>query len=48
MIGVCPILFVGYKVAKRTRFHRADEIDLFKNLDEIEEYHRTYVPTPPK
>ncbi|KAK5653901.1 hypothetical protein OQA88_7826 [Cercophora sp. LCS_1] len=48
MIGVCPILFVGYKIAKRTRFHQADEIDLFKDVDEIEEYQRTYVPTPPK
>lgn len=48
MIGICPILFVGWKLLKRTRFHRSDEIDLFKNLDEIEEYERSYVKSPPR
>lgn len=48
MIFICPVLFVGYKLVKRTRFLRADEIDLFKNVGEIDEYQRTYVPTKPR
>ncbi|KAK3324610.1 putative carnitine transport protein [Cercophora scortea] len=47
MIGVTPLLFVGYKIFMRTKFHRAEEIDLLKNLDEVEEYQRSFVPTPP-
>jgi len=48
MIGICPILFVGWKLLKRTRFHRSDEIDLYQNLDEIDEYERNYVKSPPR
>lgn len=48
MIGVCPALFLGWKVLKKTRFYRADEVDLLKNVDEIDEYQRTFVPSPPK
>ncbi|KAK3312411.1 putative carnitine transport protein [Apodospora peruviana] len=48
MIGVVPLLFLGYKVFMRSRFYAADEIDLYKNVAEIEEYQRTYVPMPPK
>ncbi|KAK3687383.1 putative carnitine transport protein [Podospora appendiculata] len=47
MIGVTPLLFVGYKIFMRTKFHRANEIDLLKNLDEVEEYQRSFVPSPP-
>jgi len=45
MIGICPILFVGYKIIMRTRFHKATEIDLFEGVEEIEEYQRDFVPT---
>ena len=48
MIGVWPVLFLGYKIIRRTSFHVSEEIDLFRNLDEIEEYQRTFVPTPPE
>ncbi|KAK4660977.1 General amino acid permease AGP2 [Podospora pseudocomata] len=48
MIAVCPILYLGYKFVNKTKLHRSDEIDLVKNVDEIEEYQRTYVPSPPK
>ncbi|KAK0712248.1 amino acid permease-domain-containing protein [Apiosordaria backusii] len=48
MIAVCPILYLGYKFVKKTKVYRSDEIDLVKNVDEIEEYQRTYVPSPPK
>lgn len=45
MIGVCPVLFVGWKILKRTKWHRLEDVDLFQNLEEIEEYQRTYVPS---
>lgn len=48
MVGVCPLLFVGYKVLKRSKFHKPEEVDLLKNLDEIEEYEATYEPQPAK
>ncbi|KAK0643431.1 amino acid permease/ SLC12A domain-containing protein [Cercophora newfieldiana] len=45
MIGICPLLFLGYKLVHRTHFRKAATIDLYENLDEIEEYQRTFVPT---
>ncbi|GAB1316695.1 proteinral amino acid permease agp2 [Madurella fahalii] len=48
MIGICPCLYLGWKFLKRTKICRADEVDLVKNLDEVDEYERSYVPTPPK
>lgn len=48
MIGVCPILYVAYKVLKRSRFYKPEEVDLFKNLDEIEEHQTNYQPRPAK
>ena len=48
MIIICPILFLGYKFVRHTTLHRAEDVDLFKGLKEVEEYERTFVPTPPK
>lgn len=48
MIGVCPILFVGWKVLNRSKFYKPEEVDLFKNLEEIEEYEANYQPKPAK
>jgi amino acid transporter len=48
MIAICPLLYVGFKLVKKTKIYRAEEVDLLKNLDEIEEYERSYVPTPPR
>jgi len=45
MIFVCPLLFLGYKMVMRTRFRKASTIDLYENLEEIEEYQRNFVPT---
>lgn len=45
MIFVVPLLFIGWKFLKGTKFRRAEDIDLLKDLAEIEEYHRTFVPT---
>ena len=48
MIGICPILFIGWKLIKKSKFYKPEEVDLYKNLDEIEEYQANYVPNPPK
>ncbi len=48
MIGVFPVLFVGWKLLKRTKWMKPEEVDLMKDVDEIEEYTRDYVPSPPK
>ncbi|KAL1998780.1 hypothetical protein VTN02DRAFT_5582 [Thermoascus thermophilus] len=47
MIGVFPVLFVGWKVVKRTKWRRPEEVDLVKGVAEIEEYTREFVPVPP-
>ena len=46
MIGVTPVLYIGWKVFKKTKIHKSEEIDLTENLKEIEDYHVNYVPTP--
>lgn len=48
MIMICPLLFVGWKLVRKTRFHRPLEVDLRQDLAGIEEYQRDYVPSPPK
>ena len=48
MVGVFPILFLSWKFAKKTKFLKPAEVDLLKDLDEIEEYTRSYVETPEK
>jgi amino acid transporter len=46
MIAVFPILFVFWKLFRRTRFLKPEEVDLREGLEEIEDYQRNYVPTP--
>ena len=48
MIGVFPLLYVGWKLLHKTKWIKSSEADLRKDLDDIEEYHRNYVPTPPR
>lgn len=48
MIGVCPILFLGWKFTMRSKLYKPEEVDLLKNLDEIEEYETNYQPRPAK
>lgn len=48
MIALCPILFVGWKVIKRTRLRKPHEVDLKGEVEEIDEYTRTFVPQPYK
>lgn len=44
MIGVFPVLFLGWKLLKKTKFLKPEEVDLRGGVDEIEEYTREYVP----
>lgn len=48
MVAVFPILFVAWKLLKRTKWRAPHEVDLYEDLEEIEEYTRNYVPDPPK
>ncbi|KPM43679.1 General amino acid permease AGP2 [Neonectria ditissima] len=46
MVGVFPVLYVGWKLIHKTRILKPEEVDLNKDLDMIEEYERNYVPQP--
>ena len=48
MIGVFPVVFVVWKLLKRTKFLKPEEVDLRQGVEEIEEYTRDYVPIPSK
>lgn len=48
MIGVFPLLYLGWKFLKRTKIYKSEEVNLTENLKEIEDYQATYVPTPPR
>ncbi|CAN8103058.1 unnamed protein product [Discula destructiva] len=48
MVGVVPLLYLGYKVLKRSKFLKPEEVDLLKNLDEVEDYEANYVSQPAK
>jgi amino acid transporter len=45
-IGVFPVLFVGWKLLKKTKWLKPHEVDLVTDLAEIEEYHRLFVEVP--
>ncbi|KAF1989425.1 putative general amino acid permease [Aulographum hederae CBS 113979] len=46
MIGIFPILYFGYKFIMKSKIKSPEEVDLYEDLDEIEEYTRNFVPTP--
>ncbi|OTA77264.1 hypothetical protein M434DRAFT_254575 [Hypoxylon sp. CO27-5] len=48
MIAVCPVLFIGWKLIHRTRFHRPYEVDLQRDVAAVEDYTNKFVPTPPR
>ena len=48
MIGVFPVLFVTWKLLKKTKFLKPEEVDLRSGVEEIEEYSREYVPVMSK
>ncbi|KAG6058749.1 hypothetical protein E4U17_007554 [Claviceps sp. LM77 group G4] len=48
MLAVFPILYLGYKVVHKTKIYKPEEVDLLKDVDNIEEYERLYVSKPAK
>jgi amino acid transporter len=49
MIGVFPVIFVGWKLLKKTKWLKPEEVQLrTAEVDEIEEYTRNYVERTPK
>jgi amino acid transporter len=48
MIGIFPVLFFGWKVVKKSKWRRPEDVDLRGEVEEIEEYQRNFVPTPPR
>jgi yeast amino acid transporter len=48
MVGVFPLLYFGWKILKKTKFQDPLMVDLYKDVEEIEEYTRNFVPQPPK
>ncbi|KAF2495845.1 amino acid transporter [Lophium mytilinum] len=48
MIFVFPVLYIGWKLIKKTKFKSPMEVDLYQDLEEIEEYTKNFVPTPDK
>ena len=48
MIGVFPLIYLVWKLLKRTRFLHPLQVDLVKDVAEIDEYTRNYVPKPPR
>jgi len=48
MIIICPILYIVWKFVHKTKIYSPEEIDLKKNMDDIDAYERSYVPSKPK
>ncbi|ETS01914.1 hypothetical protein MKX07_000383 [Trichoderma sp. CBMAI-0711] len=48
MIFVYPVLYFGYKIVRKTKIRKPEEVDLLKDVAEIEEYQNNYIPTPPR
>jgi amino acid transporter len=49
MIGVFPVIFVGWKIIKKTKWLSPHDVVLrTSEVDEIEEYTRNYVERAPK
>ena len=43
MIGVFPVLFITWKVLKRTKWVKAQDADLRTDLDDIEQYTQSFI-----
>jgi len=46
MVAAFPLMYFSYKIFKGTKIMPALEVDLYKNMDEIEEYERNYIDEP--
>ncbi|OQO02713.1 hypothetical protein B0A48_12242 [Cryoendolithus antarcticus] len=48
MIALTPILFVVWKILKKTKIRKPHEVDLRGEVASIDEYTRLFVPKPPR
>ncbi|KAG8533353.1 uncharacterized protein KY384_002136, partial [Bacidia gigantensis] len=46
-VALFPVLFIGWKLLKRTKWRASSDVDLRQDVLEIEEYTRNYIPIPP-
>ncbi|KAK4955953.1 general amino acid permease agp2 [Elasticomyces elasticus] len=46
MIGLCPVLFIGWKLIKKSKWRKPHELDLRGEVEEIDEYTRNFVQAP--
>ena len=47
MVGVFPVLYLGWKLLKGTKVIKAQDVDLHQDVEEIEEYTKNFIPSPP-
>ncbi|EFX03730.1 general amino acid permease [Grosmannia clavigera kw1407] len=47
MVGIYPVLYLGYKLFRKTKIQNPLEIDFRKDQAALEEYERNYAPQPP-
>jgi yeast amino acid transporter len=47
-VGLFPVLFGAWKLIKKTKWRKLEEVDLKGEVEEIEEYTRNFVPQPSK
>lgn len=48
MIFLFPVLFVSWKFIHKTKWRAPEEVDLFSDKADIDEYERQFVPAPPR
>jgi amino acid transporter len=48
MVILFPIIYLGWKFVKGTNFRKPEDVDLYQDVEEIEEYTRNYVEKPEK
>jgi yeast amino acid transporter len=48
MIGLFFLVLIGWKIAKKTKWLRPEDVDLVGGVAEIEAYTRGQVPRPPR
>ena len=48
MIFICPVIFVGWKILKKTKWLKPTEVDVIGEREAIDEYQRSYAPKIPR
>lgn len=48
MIFLFPALFIAWKFTHKTKWRSPEDVDLFSDKADIDEYERQFVPVPPR